>query len=80
MIRYVSVFNEQGHKDIKEMHDYALIVRKDIPDVPHYVLNIQIVRFDPTYEGITRPRLSLFKRVIRGLKEAWGIFMEIYCA
>lgn len=79
MIRYLTYFSEAERKKIKEL-DGAFILDKAIPDVPHCVVNIQLLRFDPTYEGTSRPRGPFYKRFVRGLKAAWTIFTDNYCA
>lgn len=75
MIRYISIcsFDKRAELNyIKEM-DGAYVFRKDIPGIPHCVVNVRLVEYNPTYID-DRPRSSFAKRLWKALKEAWKTF------
>jgi len=77
VIRYISAFNERDQEHVKGM-DGAFVIDTSIPDVPYFVIQIKILRFEPTHGGINRPQAIWIVRLVRALGDIWKSFKKNY--
>ena len=70
--RYISFYPEENKKFLD---DEVTFLDKRIPDVPHYVVEIKKLIFEPAYSH-ERPRPPLFKRLCSASMEAIELFKK----
>jgi hypothetical protein len=44
--RYVTAYNDEDRKN--KFQDQVLFIDKEIPNVPHYIINIVVLKYEPT--------------------------------